>query len=71
MSRELEAVRRGYAYVQMNERGHFFSEGEYDILGAPLTDGEDALSWIAAQTWSNGTARFDEMAARMEWLMKA
>src|SRR5215471_10844758 len=36
MSTELDAVKRGYAYVQMNERGHFFSEGNYDILGPPL-----------------------------------
>jgi putative CocE/NonD family hydrolase len=50
----LTAVRRGYAYVVQNERGHFFSEGHYDILGAPTTDGYDALSWIAAQPWSNG-----------------
>ena len=26
------AVKRGYAYVVQNERGHFFSEGNYDIL---------------------------------------
>ena len=39
MSAELDAVKRGYAYVEMNERGHFFSEGNYDILGPPLTDG--------------------------------
>src|SRR5581483_6092981 len=39
MSAELDAVKRGYAYVEMNERGHFFSEGNYDILGAPLSDG--------------------------------
>ena len=40
MSAELDAVKRGYIYVEMNERGHFFSEGTYDILGAPLSDGE-------------------------------
>src|SRR5436853_4937104 len=28
-----EAVKRGYVFVEMNERGHFFSEGSYDILG--------------------------------------
>jgi hypothetical protein len=39
----LDAVRRGYAYVLMNERGHFFSEGNYDILGQPRTDGYDAI----------------------------
>lgn len=54
MTAALAAVRRGYAYVVQNERGHFFSEGHYDILGAPTTDGYDALSWIAAQPWSNG-----------------
>ncbi len=33
LSSELDAVKRGYAFVEMNERGHFFSEGNYDILG--------------------------------------
>lgn len=50
----LTAVKRGYAYVVQNERGHFFSEGNYDILGAPLTDGYDGLEWISRQPWSNG-----------------
>src|SRR5688500_5778406 len=27
MTNALEAVKRGYAYIEMNERGHFFSEG--------------------------------------------
>src|SRR5579862_2303904 len=49
MSAELSAVKRGYAFVEMNERGHFFSEGTYDILGPPLSDGDDEFSWIAAQ----------------------
>jgi hypothetical protein len=35
MSTILAAVKRGYAYVVQNERGHFFSEGNYDILGSP------------------------------------
>src|SRR2546430_1548570 len=43
MSTELDAVKRGYVYVEMNERGHFFSEGNYDILGPPLSDGDDAF----------------------------
>ncbi len=47
MTAELDAVKRGYAYVEMNERGHFFSEGNYDILGAPLTDGDDAITWMS------------------------
>src|SRR5207248_11370718 len=50
----LTAVKRGYAYVVQNERGHFFSEGHYDILGAPRTDGYDAIDWMSKQPWSNG-----------------
>jgi len=50
----LEAVKRGYAYVVQNERGRYFSEGEWDILGVPLTDGYDALEWLSNQEWSNG-----------------
>ena len=54
MTAQIEAVRRGYAYVGANERGHFFSEGSYDILGPPLTDGTDEIQWISSQSWSNG-----------------
>src|SRR5437667_159569 len=53
MTTILTAIKPGYAYVIQNERGHFFSEGNYDILGAPRTDGDDALSWISSQPWSN------------------
>ena len=67
MSNELEAVKRGYVFVEMNERGHFFSEGNYDILGAPLSDGDDALSWIAAQPWSNGKAGTIGCSSTAEW----
>lgn len=31
MSAALTAVERGYAYIVQNERGRFFSEGEWDI----------------------------------------
>jgi uncharacterized protein len=54
MTAALTAIKRGYAYVVQNERGHFFSEGNYDILGPPRTDGYDALDWISKQPWSNG-----------------
>jgi uncharacterized protein len=67
MSAELEAVKRGYAYVGMNERGHFFSEGNYDILGAPLSDGDDAFSWIAKQPWSNGKVGVIGCSSTAEW----
>jgi len=65
----LNAVRHGYAYVVQNERGRFFSEGEWDILGPPLTDGYDALSWISAQPWSNGKVGLQGCSSTAEWQM--
>ena len=67
LSSELEAVKRGYAFVETNERGHFFSEGNYDILGPPLTDGVDELSWIAKQPWSNGKVGTIGCSSTAEW----
>jgi putative CocE/NonD family hydrolase len=69
MSTPLDAVRRGYAYVEMNERGHFFSEGSYDILGAPRTDGYDAIAWLASQPWSSGKVGLIGCSSTAEWQM--
>lgn len=69
MRTQLEAVKRGYAYIVMNERGHFFSEGNYDILGPPVTDGDDALSWMAKQSWSNGKVGTIGCSSTAEWQM--
>ena len=67
LTTELEAVKRGYSYVETNERGHFFSEGNYDILGPPLTDGDDELSWISKQPWSNGKVGTIGCSSTAEW----
>jgi putative CocE/NonD family hydrolase len=69
MTAELDAVKRGYAYVEMNERGHFFSEGNYDILGPPLTDGVDEFNWISSQSWSNGKVGTIGCSSTAEWQM--
>ena len=69
MTSVVEAVKRGYAYVEMNERGHFFSEGNYDILGPPLSDGDDEISWIAKQPWSNGKVGLIGCSSTAEWQM--
>ena len=53
MSAQLTAIKRGYGYVVQNERGHFFSEGNYDILGSK-TDGYNTVDWLTKQPWSNG-----------------
>ena len=67
--RAYQAVSRGYAYVVQNERGRFFSEGEWDILGVPLTDGYDAFSWMSAQSWSNGKIGTLGCSSTAEWQM--
>jgi len=63
----VEAVSRGYAFVIQNERGRYFSEGEFEILGNPRTDGYDALSWIAEQEWSNGRVGTMGCSSSAEW----
>ncbi len=67
MSRELEAVKHGYAYVEMNERGRYFSEGDYDILGVPLTDSDDALDWMGSQPWSSDKVGLIGCSSTAEW----
>ncbi|HEX3101561.1 MAG TPA: CocE/NonD family hydrolase, partial [Pyrinomonadaceae bacterium] len=69
MTSILDAVKRGYAYVVMNERGHFFSEGNYDILGPPVTDGTDAISWMSSQPWSNKKVGTIGCSSTAEWQM--
>ncbi len=65
----LEAVKRGYAFVVQNERGRYFSEGEWDILGTPLTDGYDAFTWMKDQAWSNGKIGTIGCSSTAEWQM--
>ena len=67
--RAYEAVKRGYAYVVQNERGRYFSEGEWDILGTPLTDGYDAFTWMKDQSWSNGKIGTLGCSSTAEWQM--
>lgn len=67
--RAYEAVKRGYAYVVQNERGRYFSEGDWDILGVPLTDGYDAFSWMKEQDWSNGKIGTLGCSSTAEWQM--
>ena len=65
----LQAVKRGFAYVVQNERGRYFSDGKWDILGPPLTDGYDALTWMAEQPWSNGNVGTMGCSSTAEWQM--
>jgi len=67
MSGELDAVKRGYAYIEMNERGRYFSEGDYDILGVPLTDADDALNWMGGLGWSADKVGLIGCSSTAEW----
>src|SRR5919198_1375028 len=69
MTAPLTAVKRGYAYVIQNERGHFFSEGNYDILGAPRSDGYNAIDWMTKQPWSNGKVGTTGCSSTAEYQM--
>jgi putative CocE/NonD family hydrolase len=63
----IEATKRGYVFIIQNERGRYFSEGKYEILGKPQTDGYDALTWIAKQGWSNGKVGTLGCSSSAEW----
>jgi uncharacterized protein len=67
MSTIIAAIKRGYAYVGQNERGHFFSEGNYDILGAPITDGYETIDYLTKQPWSNGKLGTTGCSSTAEW----
>jgi putative CocE/NonD family hydrolase len=67
--RAYEAVKRGYAYVVQNERGRYFSEGDWRILGAPLTDASDAFKWMRDQEWSNKKIGLWGCSSTAEWQM--
>ena len=71
MSTELDAVKRGYILIEMNERGHYFSEGNYDILGPPLTDADDEFTWMGTQPWSNGKIGLIGCSSTAEWQLAA
>lgn len=71
MQTALSWVKKGYAYVVQNERGRFFSEGNWDILGTPLTDSYDAFEWMSTQPWSNGKIGLLGCSSTAEWQMAA
>jgi uncharacterized protein len=68
MTAALDAVKRGYAYVVQNERGHFFSEGNYDILGS-RQDGYNTIDWLVKQPWSNGKVGTTGCSSTAEYQM--
>ncbi|MEM9826914.1 MAG: CocE/NonD family hydrolase [Planctomycetota bacterium] len=64
-----QAIERGYAVVVQNERGRYYSEGEWEILGRPRSDGFDSLTWIADQSWCSGRVATWGCSSSAEWQM--
>ena len=65
----LRYVKKGYAYVVQNERGRYYSEGQWEILGPPRTDGYDAIKWLSEQPWCNGKVGLIGCSSTAEWQM--
>jgi len=47
-------LKNGYVVVLNNERGRYWSEGNYTFLAGAKKDGYDVIEWIVNQDWSNG-----------------
>jgi putative CocE/NonD family hydrolase len=47
-------LKNSYAIVINNERGRYWSEGEYTFLAGAKNDGYDVIEWIVNQPRSNG-----------------
>ena len=67
MTNAVTAVKHGYAFIEMQERGEFFAEGEWDVLGGPLSDGDDEVNWMIKQPWSNGRVGTTGCSSTAEW----
>ncbi|PLR95759.1 CocE/NonD family hydrolase [Bacillus sp. T33-2] len=50
----LRYVHRGYAVVSQDTRGREDSDGEWIPMAHEMEDGDDSLTWIAEQDWSDG-----------------
>ena len=67
MTQALTAIKRGYAFIDMQERGHFFATGNYDILGPPTSDGDEEVTYMTHQPWSNGKVGTTGCSSTAEW----
>ena len=54
MTQAWSFVQRGFAYVEVDVRGRYDSEGEFIPFMNDRADGDAVLDWIATQTWSDG-----------------
>ena len=64
-------VRRGYAYITVDVRGRYDSEGVFDAWRDDGKDGSQVIDWIADQAWSNGRVATTggSYSGMNQWLM--
>jgi putative CocE/NonD family hydrolase len=64
------ATSNGYAFVFQSSRGRYDSEGEWYPYFDEINDGDDTLTWIADQPWSNGEVGMfgTSYLASVQWL---
>ena len=64
------ATSHGYAFVFQSVRGRYDSEGAWYPYFNEQNDGDDAISWIAEQPWSDGQVGMfgSSYLASVQWL---
>jgi putative CocE/NonD family hydrolase len=64
------ATRNGYAFVFQSVRGRYDSEGRWYPYFQEINDGDDTITWIARQPWSDGNVGMfgTSYLASVQWL---
>lgn len=64
------ATANGYAFVFQSSRGRYDSEGTWYPYFDEVNDGDDTLTWISGQPWSNGKVGMfgTSYLASVQWL---
>ncbi len=64
------ATENGYAFVFQSARGRYDSDGHWYPYFQEITDGDDTLTWISNQPWSNGKVGMfgTSYLASVQWL---
>jgi len=64
------ATANGYAFVFQSVRGRYDSEGRWYPYFQEINDGDDTLTWIAEQPWSDGQVGMfgSSYLASVQWL---
>ncbi len=64
------ATANGYAFVFQSARGRYDSEGHWYPYFQEINDGDDTLTWIAKQPWSDGKVGMfgTSYLASVQWL---